>query len=294
VVSYGELTDTHLIGFKMATNISIHGRPQPDGITYHEMESVEIYLGDGHDRFNVVRTQEAVHYIYLRSGNDRLQVNDTSGDFFVYGGLLSDEFYIYGLGAGTTMNVYGEQHPDNIWVDGTGGSTANAPRNNLANARLRWSGSGNDDTINIKLSSVNNTYIDLFDDNYDINDVNIDCGNVACYVLSRENFIANVHNMSDPNSTVERITLVRSGGQNTAIIHTVVLRLNGGRNQMYFDDTFAPMEVFGGPLVDGKYFVLLRKCTIFASLLILSFQQWSNVYRILCWAAVQLDTQRIV
>jgi len=33
----------------------------------------------------------------------------------------------------------------------------------------------------------------------------------------------------------------------------MVVRLNGGTNIMYFDDTFSPMDVYGGPLVDGKW-----------------------------------------
>jgi len=115
--------------------------------------------------------------------------------------------------------------------------------------------------MHIKLGSIGTSDFDIFNDLNGINDVNIDCADSKTVMLSRENFLANIHDTNNPSSTVERINLIREtdsskllGFRNTAVINTMVIRLNGGTNVMYFDDTFAPMDIYGGPLVDGKWF----------------------------------------
>lgn len=48
--------------------------------------------------------------------------------------------------------------------------------------------------------------------------------------------------------------MLGDGGFNsTASISSILLRLNNGLNKVYFDDTYAQMDVFGGPLRDGEF-----------------------------------------
>lgn len=112
--------------------------------------------------------------------------------------------------------------------------------------------------MNTIFTSAGTSNLDIFDDLDGANSLNIECANFACYILSRENFLANIHDMNNPNSSVERINIDRyanasdeTGWTLTATIGSVFMRLNGGENQMYFDDTFATMDVFGGPEHDG-------------------------------------------
>ena len=88
----------------------------------------------------------------------------------------------------------------------------------------------------------------------------MDCPRSDSVLLSRENFLAHIHDKGNESSTIERINLIReadeedlSGWRDTASINTMVVRLTDGLNEMYFDDTFTLMDVFGSPLKDSKY-----------------------------------------
>jgi len=224
-------------------------------IQYGSFEFINIDLSQGANSFTIPSTAQGSVTSFTSQGmDDTFVVNETMGDLNIDTGDGNDKLYFYGLGEHMVANIRGGNGNDIIWVDGTKDFSTDPPLNTLSDSRLRWSGGGGDDTMHFYLSSIGNSNIDIFDDLDGVNDINIDCGQVACYMLSRENFLASIHNMSDPNTTMERVNLVRnSAGENTASINTVVLRLNGGENQMFFDDTFASMEVFGGPLVDSKY-----------------------------------------
>jgi len=226
-------------------------------IHYGSFEIINIDLSQASNSFTIPSTaQDSVTSITSQGMDDTFVVNETMGELNIDTGGGDDKLYFYGLGEHTVANIRGGDGNDIIWVDGTKDFSTDPPLNTLSDSRLRWSGGGGDDTMHLYLRSIGNSNIDIFDDLDGVNDINIDCGQVACYILSRENFLANIHNISDPNTTIERVTLIRnSAGENAASINTVVLRLNGGENQMYFDDTFASMEVFGGPLVDSKYHI---------------------------------------
>lgn len=141
------------------------------------------------------------------------------------------------MGDNTLSEIYGEAGDDVLWVDGTGNSSTLS--NTLDLTTIRWSGGNDSDTINAVFASTGTSNIDLFNDTEGINILNIDCADFACYVLSRENFIANIHTLADPNSTTERINIDRynSSGEwvPTVSIDSVFMRLNGGKNKMYFD-----------------------------------------------------------
>jgi len=229
-------------------------------ISYSAIADLEMRLSNGANTLEIPATQQGtVTTVRLQDQADIIQVNETMGDLNIYAGGGPDRLYFYGLGNRTVANIYGEAGDDIIWIDGTRDFVTDPPVNTLGGSRLRWSGGNNDDKMHLKLSTLYTSDIDLFNDLDGINDVNIDCANTATVMLSRENFLANIHNASNPNSTVERINLIRendtntlTGFRNTASINTMVIRLNGGNNIMYFDDTFAPMDIFGGPLADGK------------------------------------------
>jgi hypothetical protein len=202
-------------------------------------------LGDGIDVFTIVNVTEAVQHLLVRARGE------------------DDKLYFEGLVEEVVANVYGGSGDDTVWIDGTKNFTY-PPMNLLEESRLRWSGGLGYDTMFIKLSSLGSSNIDIFNDVKGINDVNIACTDADTVMLSRENFLANIHNISDSNSTVERINLIRevndtelSGWRDTASINTIFIRLNEGENEMYFDDTFAPLDIFGGSSVDGKDPLLL-------------------------------------
>jgi hypothetical protein len=232
----------------------------PEDIDYSGIETVNILLSKGSNVLEVWSTlKDSVTNIIAQDKNDKITVNETYGDLNINAGGGDDLLYFYGLGKGTVANVWGEDGDDIIWIDGTNNFQTNPPKNTFGESRLRWCGGNDDDSMHIKLSSLGNTDIDIFDDIDGVNDVNIDCTDSNTVMLSRENFLANIHDREDPASTVERVNLIRvadpkevSGWRDSAFINSIVLRLNGGENKMFIDDTFAPMDIFGGPLVDGK------------------------------------------
>lgn len=239
-VSVGLLTDTSLTGLNMANDVEIEGVEQWDGIRYEGIEVLEIRLGDGVDEFTVKNVTTGMELLIRTRGE-------------------ADDIYVDGLAMDVMANVYGGSEDDTIYIDGT--DNWNEPAVNLLEgSRLRWNGELDDDTMRIKLGVVGTSDIDIFNDVDGINDVIVNCANSSSFVLSRENFLANIHNITDVNSTVERINLIREsdGGELTgffepATINSLVMMLNDGENVMYFDDTFAPMEVYGGPQSDGEW-----------------------------------------
>jgi len=234
-------------------------------VAYSSIEDLEMRLSNGANSLQILATQQgSVTTVRFQDNADMIRVNYTMGDLNIYAGGGSDSLYFYGLGNRTVANIFGQDGNDIIWIDGTKNFATNPMVNTIGGSRLRWSGGDGDDRMNIALSSFLDSDIDIFDDMLGINDVNIDCAPIACTMLSRESFLANIHKPSSSSSTVERINLVRvadssalSGWRNTAAINSIVLRLNEGKNVMYFDDTFAPMEVYGGPEDDGEIVLVL-------------------------------------
>ena len=57
---------------------------------------------------------------------------------------------------------------------------------------------------------------------------------------------------------MERINIEQELGDDneynsTAVVNDFFINLNGGENKMFFDDTFAKMDVYGGTSDDGKF-----------------------------------------
>lgn len=97
------------------------------------------------------------------------------------------------------------------------------------------------------------------------NTVTIDCFHRNCSVLLSENFIANLEGDAleridiqrlatvDPSELPPDTRITKDLFEETAAINNVLLRLNQGNNSVHFDDTFAPVTVYGGKGRNGKY-----------------------------------------
>lgn len=208
--------------------------------------------------------------IYLSQGKNIMEVESTATDSVttIVSQDAPDQFRVK-ASAGTIV-IHAGGGDDQVWIDGTDDFALPAI-NRLAGTHFKWSGGHGNDAMHLKLGSLGNVQYDLFDDRSGVNALNIDCSGADDVLLSRENFLANIHNVSDPDTTIERINLIRddneeelSGWFDTAIINTIVLRLNSGENKMYFDDTFAPIDVLGGGQTDGMYFLLKRAASFLA------------------------------
>lgn len=229
--------------------------------------------------------------VFGGSSNDAIQVHATQGDVELFGGPASDEFYIWGLAGNTSCTIHGEAGADKLYINGTyayglenepaektynatvQNGTASASTNDteavltnyLDGSTIHWSGGHGDDEIHLQFTSIGTMTMDIFDDLDGVNALFIDCPDyAACVILSRENFLSNTpaSNLLTPNASTiptERINIDRredpeedSGFKATAKISSIVLRLNNGGNQVYFDDTFSAMDVIGGPQGDRK------------------------------------------
>lgn len=106
---------------------------------------------------------------------------------------------------------------------------------------LDWNGGEGNDAVEMYFVSNGTTNLNIVGDDTGKNQIRARCIDVVCNMLSRETFLANVHDPSSSESTIERINF-----DSTASVYDLQLSLNGGENNMYFDDTFCIMDVFGG------------------------------------------------
>lgn len=190
----------------------------------------------GGDDVVLVENTSGPLYVNTLGGEDTVTVLNAQGDFQIDCGAGNDVVFVYGLASGHTGTIYGGDGNDTLTLDGRGTPEARntAPDvlvNTFDGATIRWSGGENDDTLNTFFTSTKNSNVDIFDD-LDGNFLNVECADFACYVLSRENFLANIHDMKNPNSTAERINIDRKknatgGFVATARISSVLLNLNG-------------------------------------------------------------------
>ena len=209
-------------------------------------------------------------------GDDNLLIYDSYGQSItVYAGAGNDDINFTGMAENLLANFYGDEGNDRIDFDGRGG-TNDGTVNTFDGSTLRWSGGDGRDTAKIIFTSFGTTTYELFEDTLDENKLIVECADFDCNLLSRENFLANIHDVDNPQSTVERIQIerIRVDGDGacttdeelydcskdcwtpTAEIPSgISLFLNGGNNSAFFDDTIAPFDVNGGPENDGKFIV---------------------------------------
>lgn len=151
--------------------------------------------GGGNDLISVqlVNGELAVDGGY---GNDKIEIfNIKNGNLTVHGGADDDVIDIYGLDDEVVAIIYGNAGNDTLTVDGrgTGGNLVNL----LGNSIVRWSGGDNDDLLHVFFTSAGSSVVEIFDDLDGVNKVWVDCADFACSVLSRESFLANIHDMAN-------------------------------------------------------------------------------------------------
>ena len=86
----GTLTENTLTGLGMGGNTVVGGVAMPGGITYSELESVNINLGNGNDTFTIASTSQASTSLVTGAGNDTVNVQTISGHTSVSTGAGDD------------------------------------------------------------------------------------------------------------------------------------------------------------------------------------------------------------
>jgi Ca2+-binding RTX toxin-like protein len=209
--------------------------PNPNTFEYNTFETISVSLSNTANILTILSTPlGSTTYIYGGAEADLFTVNATKGNLTIDGGEGNDVFSVWSLYEGTTTVFKGGFGNDTLNVDGR---VSGGQGSTIDNTVIAWSGGGGDDTLKTYFVSNGTTTLNIFDDEQGINRIQLDCADFACYVLSRDNFLANIHAPGDNSSTVERINL-----EATANIANILIRLNGGLNQMYFDDTMAKMD----------------------------------------------------
>ena len=149
--------------------------------------------------------------------------------------------------------IYGGDGNDTVLVDGR--DPNDDTRNTLDGTTLRWNGEEGADQLEVYFVSSGTTNVDLFGDgDLDLlpNFVILNCADIACTVLSRETFLANIHDQDNPDTTLERVNI-----ESDQSITSLLLYLNEGNNSAHFDDLIATTQVFGStnPLFSNRFYI---------------------------------------
>ena len=169
------------------------------------------------------------------TGNDNITVNGAGGgrtDIDVSDG--NDLIELFALGSGE-VTVLGGAGNDILKLDARDPSDSST--NTFDGSTLTWNGGDDDDRLEMFFVSAGTTNLNITGDGHGVNTLIAQCSDIACTVLSRETFIANIHFPDDPDTTLERINVDKA----TASITTLLLYLNSGENSVHFDDTIATM-----------------------------------------------------
>ena len=95
--------------------------------------------------------------------------------------------------------------------------------NTFRGSNLDWDGGEGNDMVEMYFISSGSSNLNIVGDNSGMNQVIARCIDVICNMLSRETFLANIHNPGSSESTIERINL-----DPTASLYDLQLSLNGG------------------------------------------------------------------
>ncbi len=146
-------------------------------------------LGSGNDHIEVNLADED-HVNSAHAGNvttNLHSVNINTGDG-------NDLIQIYGLGFGTNATVLGGRGNDTLQVDGRVGEVSDPlfVRNSMDGTALSWNGGAGEDNIEMHFVSTGNSSVTILGDNDGPNYVTLQCSNIACIILSRDTFLANI------------------------------------------------------------------------------------------------------
>ena len=86
----------------MGDDTYVAGRLFQGGITYADLEDLEIYLGYGNDAFTIESTHAGTTLVDAGAGNDKVTVQTLSGHTLVYGGAGDDRVDV-GTGGATSL-----------------------------------------------------------------------------------------------------------------------------------------------------------------------------------------------
>ena len=112
----------------------------------------------------------------------------------ISGGAGNDLVQILGLQFGTHATVLGDSGNDTLKLDGRVPESYNSPpvRNTLDGMSLFWNGGAGKDLVDMYFVSAGTTGLNLLGDNFDKNYVTLRCADIACIILSRDTFLANM------------------------------------------------------------------------------------------------------
>jgi hypothetical protein len=105
----GVLTSTRLTGLGMGDDLFVAGRLLPGGITYADLEALNIYLGHGADTLTIESTHVGTTSVFGQDGADDFIVNTVAGHTTIDAGEDDDHFFIGtlapSLGAGVLDEI---------------------------------------------------------------------------------------------------------------------------------------------------------------------------------------------
>ena len=144
----GELTDTQFTGFGLAAA----------GISYAELETLDINLGSGADRLHIVDTHDAHTTIRTNDGDDTITINEVSGLTDIYGGADADRFLTsvdaseqrtFANAIDAVLNLHGQDGNDTYTINfaGTGDSITNVYDQGTGTDSLTVNSSNNADSV---------------------------------------------------------------------------------------------------------------------------------------------------
>lgn len=218
-------------------------------IFYFKVEELSLYLGGadgvaveilstGQDSITNVHSQGGAQFVnvtstqgdlnvFLGEGKDEIMVHTTANftSLFIDAGADDDLITIYGLGYQSTASVHGGGGEDQLYVDPRS-STEGMGRNKMNDTTLSWNGGGDNDFLEMHFASTGFTDLDITDDNEGTNEAIVHCPDIACTVLSRDTFLANIHDPGNPNGSLERLNM-----KNDATITSLLLFLHEGNNR---------------------------------------------------------------
>lgn len=269
IIDFSDLDKTEEVRPRQISGLHAISFTEPNKtIDYNKINILELDLSEGSNNLRVVSTAagsetyidtgkmadtvlientEGNLNLNTLAGNDYITVLNTQGDLNISSGADDDFIEMYGMSDGDTAVILGGSGDDKLYLDGSG-NNASKLLNYFDGGLIRWHGGLGSDLITVTLTSTGNTNFDLFGDTLGPNYLKVFCVDFACYLLSRENFLANIHDMDDPNSSIERINIDREKNEEdelgaTVSIQSVFVRLNAGENKMFFDDTFATASI---------------------------------------------------
>ena len=136
----GNLTSTRITGLGMAPDTYVAGRLFQGGVTYADLEALEIHLGYGNDTFTVDSTHTGTTLIEAdpgeptapQQGNDKVYIHSLRGHTVVYGRGGDDEAHVGTVDGAVTLNqikallsVDGGTGYDSVFLDDSGETLAN-------------------------------------------------------------------------------------------------------------------------------------------------------------------------